>query len=129
MYFNSIKTFLPHLTDNIQTSFEVTNVKICCVPHKITFPILIPSLFKPQVLNASFARKLESQGLENPRQIKNNCYFSRSVERSELLIESEARSAESIKARSTESRCDVAPNARAVRRRMRISIRVFLFFF
>ena len=39
--------------------------------------------------------------------------FSRSAERSELLIESEARSAESLEARSAESRSDVAPNARA----------------
>ena len=38
--------------------------------------------------------------------------FSRSAERSELLIESEARSAESSEARSAESRSDVAPNAR-----------------
>ena len=38
--------------------------------------------------------------------------FSRSAERSELLIESEARSAESSEARSAESRSDVAPNVR-----------------
>ena len=38
--------------------------------------------------------------------------FSRSAERSELLIETEARSAESLEARSAESRSDVAPNAR-----------------
>ena len=35
--------------------------------------------------------------------------------RSELLIESEACSAESIEARSAECRSDVAPNARAAR--------------
>ena len=38
--------------------------------------------------------------------------YSRSAERSELLIELEARSAESSEARSVESRSDVAPNAR-----------------
>ena len=37
--------------------------------------------------------------------------FSRSAERSELLIESAAHSAESSKAQSAESRSDVAPNA------------------
>ena len=47
------------------------------------------------------------------------CYFlfdifnSRDAERSELLIESEARSAESIEARSAESPSDVVPNADA----------------
>ena len=39
-------------------------------------------------------------------------FFSRNAERSELLIESEARSNESLEARSAESRSDVAPNAR-----------------
>ena len=38
--------------------------------------------------------------------------FSRSAERSKLLIELEARSAQSIQARSAESRSHVAPNAR-----------------
>ena len=41
-----------------------------------------------------------------------NVRNKRSAERSELLIESEARSAESIEARSAESLSDVAPNAR-----------------
>ena len=40
--------------------------------------------------------------------------FSRSTERSELLIESEARNAESTEARCAECRFDVALNARAV---------------
>ena len=44
----------------------------------------------------------------------------------QLLIESEARSAESLEARSSESRTDVAPNAR---RRMRISVRGFLYIY
>ena len=41
--------------------------------------------------------------------------FSRSAERRELLIEAEAPNAESLKARSTESLSDVAPNARRMR--------------
>ena len=39
--------------------------------------------------------------------------FSRSAERSELLMESEARSTESLEARSAESLSDIVPNARA----------------
>ena len=54
------------------------------------------------------------------------CLFSRSAERTELLIEAEAHSAESLEARSAESRSDVAPNAR---RRMRISIRVYIYIY
>ena len=38
--------------------------------------------------------------------------FSRSAERRELLIESEARSTETLEARSAESVSDVAPNTR-----------------
>ena len=46
---------------------------------------------------------------------------ARLFSRSELLIESEARSAESLEARSAESLADVAPNEL-------ISIRVFIYF-
>ena len=41
-----------------------------------------------------------------------NIFFSQSAKRSELLFESEARSAESLQSRSAESRSDDASNAR-----------------
>ena len=53
------------------------------------------------------------EGARRRMRISIRVLFSRSAERSELLIESEARSADSLEARSAESRSDDAPNAGA----------------
>ena len=53
------------------------------------------------------------------------CSFSRS----ELLIESEARSAESPEARSAESRSDDAPNARAAQADANLDQGLFIYLF
>ena len=58
-----------------------------------------------------------------------NLLFSRSAERSELLIESEARSAESPEARSAESRSDDAPNARAAQADANLDQGLFIYIY
>ena len=54
---------------------------------------------------------------------------SLSFSRSELLTESEARSAESIEAQSAECRSDVAPNARAAQAFANLDQRIYIYIY
>ena len=69
------------------------------------------------------------EGARRRMRISIRVLFSRSAERSELLIESEARSAESPEARSAESRSDDAPNARAAQADANLDQVFFIYIF